>query len=693
MATSNPLQLTGLASNIDTGALVAQLMQVEQRPLDLLKSQQLSVEQRKSVLAEITSRLSSLTSKFQSLTAASTLNTKLVTTDAASTTTAQATVVATSEAANSSFKIWVDQLATTTKNQSPLAMGQAISASATLANAGFGLTPTTGTFTINNKTITIDDTTVLSDGTDAVGANTIIAKIRDSGAGVTASLVNDADGRLNKLQLTSASNIQLGSGADTSNFLTAAKVLSASSTFDGSNYNTVSTGNLGVTQAAKILNNARLTGLDPSAGSFKLNGVEIDYDPAVDTLNAVINRINASAAGVTASYDSVTDKLQLTNNSTGSIQIAMEATSPASGNFLQATGMLDAGGSVTATVTTGQNALYRIDNVANGAQQSSTSNTISGVISGVTLTLKNQSATPMSVNITQDTAATVSAVKDFVQTYNSAMSFLRSQTSYDPETKISGPFSGDSLIRNIEGQLKNILTGTADGLTGNYTKLADIGVSFGKAGSEIGATKDLVLDESKLTAALQDNSYAVRQVFNALSQTTTLTAGGTGSLTGVSGNPTARESGTYQITTKADGTISAIFTPLSGVPRPEVTGTIQAGQTNSTLIPGVILTAGATLLDGTHTITTTVQTKGVGYKAADYLDTITGQDGQLSSKKEEIDYQSESMQDQIDRMQARLDAKEKQLNDQFARMESALAQLKGQQSALDAALKQLQPAS
>jgi archaellum component FlaF (FlaF/FlaG flagellin family) len=61
--------------------------------------------------------------------------------------------------------------------------------------------------------------------------------------------------------------------------------------------------------------------LTASAGSFKINGVEIKYDAAQDSLNNVINRINTSAANVVASYDSINDQLKLSARNTGSTLI------------------------------------------------------------------------------------------------------------------------------------------------------------------------------------------------------------------------------------------------------------------------------------------------------------------------------------------------------------------------------------
>jgi flagellar hook-associated protein 2 len=76
------------------------------------------------------------------------------------------------------------------------------------------------------------------------------------------------------------------------------------------------------------------------AGMFRINGVEISFSEA-DSMSAVIQRINDSAAGVQASYDTLNDHMVLTNRVTGDLGIGLE---DVTGNFLAATGL--SGGSL-----------------------------------------------------------------------------------------------------------------------------------------------------------------------------------------------------------------------------------------------------------------------------------------------------------------------------------------------------------
>ena len=155
-------------------------------------------------------------------------------------------------------------------------------------------------------------------GTDLVSLTDVVNLINGAAIGVTASVVNDSDGRPNLLQLTSGSTIQLGSAGDTSNFLAATHVLESPTASTRT-----SVRNLGTVSTTKVLTDARLqTALSASTGTFKINGVSLTYDETTDSLNNVISRINESAAGVTATHDVQTDTLVLTSNDTARLASA-----------------------------------------------------------------------------------------------------------------------------------------------------------------------------------------------------------------------------------------------------------------------------------------------------------------------------------------------------------------------------------
>src|SRR5262249_2612666 len=144
----------------------------------------------------------------------------------------------------------------------------------------------------------------------------------------TVTAAAQADGSITLTQKTA--------GATPSIAITAAGTgtgLAAGTTANGSD-KVVSTTNLGVTDVGATLTNARLatpiSGLDPSGnGSFAINGVTINYRDT-DSVTSIINRINASSAGVTAFYDPIQDRLRITASQTGARAMTLTDTQ---GNF------------------------------------------------------------------------------------------------------------------------------------------------------------------------------------------------------------------------------------------------------------------------------------------------------------------------------------------------------------------------
>ena len=191
-----------------------------------------------------------------------------------------------------------------------------------LANAGFANPVTAGTFTVNGKAITISTSDTLQSVFDQISTAT--------GGAVTGSYNASTD----EISLASSSPIVLGSATDTSNFLQAAEL------YNNGTGTITSTSALGGINLNSTLSSANLATAISDGGSgngeFLINGVQINYNASTDTINDVLQRINDSSAGVTATYDGVNNSFKLTNKTTGDVGISMQ---DVTGNFLAATGL------------------------------------------------------------------------------------------------------------------------------------------------------------------------------------------------------------------------------------------------------------------------------------------------------------------------------------------------------------------
>ncbi len=143
-----------------------------------------------------------------------------------------------------------------------------------------------------------------------------------------------------------------------------------------------------------------------------------------------------------------------------------------------------------------------------GFDHYSATNTISGAIDGLTLSLKKVSepGTQVTLSVSYDTDGAVNRVKQFVDAYNSLQSQLASLRSYSPETGAAGPLLGDALLRSIEEQLRKDLADPVSGAVGAFSTLASIGITKTVDGK-------LRLDTEKLKEALSEDRRAVAALF------------------------------------------------------------------------------------------------------------------------------------------------------------------------------------
>ncbi len=638
----------GLASGLNTQDIITKLLQLEQRPITRLNQRKLEIQKQRDAWKDLGTRLQNLANALSALRQRSTV---IGFTVRPSDQNAPFTASANANAIAGSYTIQIQQLATATTLRSSSAVGADIDADALLRDVNFRTAVTAGTFTINGVAISVDP------ATDTL--NTVIDRINTSGAGVVASLVT-VDGRT-RLQLeatTPGGPLQIGAIGDTSNFLSVTALLGAPRTGDA----VVGTRSLTAVKTGVPLSQAMLATPVSGPGTLTINGVDIAYDPSVDSLATLLNRINASNAGVTATYDAVSDRIVLTAKTTGSLSFTVSDT----GNLAAALG-LD-----TANQQLGQNAVYSLDGGV--TWQYSTSNTITDAVPGVTLTLTRTTSAPYSFTVEPNTDAAVAAVRKFVDQFNSVLSFIADKTAYDPTTKTAGTLMGDSAVRAIETTLRRLVASPAIGAEGSYRTLADIGISFGRVGSAVGTTNQLQLDEEKLWTALRDNPTAVFELFSATSRATLTTPG---DVVSVVGTPRPPASGCYVILSDGTGTFTAEFRDTSDQVLWSNSGTIAPGGTTSTLIPGLTVTAAGTLSGATSEIVVTHR-EGVLTQLGRYLEGILGWGGVVRGRGDAFEQQLRTIDRQIDRFQQRLDDRKAQLVRQFATLERLLAELQTQ---------------
>jgi flagellar hook-associated protein 2 len=506
----------------------------------------------------------------------------------------------------------------------------------------------------------------------------VVSSINAAGLGITAAITNDANGRPNILSFTSSQGaISLGNATDTSNFLSATNLLASPGT--ATRESTLSMARL---NPSEKMVDALFFGGPPAAGdqSFTINGVQISYNIADDSLNDVLTRINSSGAGVTARYDMASDAILLEQNVNGSMAITLA--DDGAGDFLAKTGLL------AATQAMGDNAEYSLNG---GAVQYSATNAIVPV-TGVSLTLVKTTAagSPETVTIGQDAPTSAKAVKAFVDQFNAVLNAIDEATAVNiDDLGNSGELSKDATLRQVKSLLRGLVVGPALNVNSAFKNLNEIGVGFGSFGSAVGTTNRLQFDEAKFTAALKKDAASVQSLLSTFTLEASLEAGGTGSISSISGAYTGTRAGTYTLTDNGAGLLIADFVPLDGTAPTQATASVTANGTDTTLIPGVSIQMAGVLQAGTHTVAVTNTASSPIAQIREILKMQTATGGVMQKRQETYQAVSKDIAARIAQIEKSVEKEMEILRRKFIVMEQAQARASSIFSQLDQMMSQL----
>jgi len=195
-------------------------------------------------------------------------------------------------------------------------------------------------------------------------------------------------------------------------------------------------------------------------------------DTGGKTLAGIRDAINQAAdnTGVTASIfkDDTGYRLSLAANKTGTDGALAVAYSGSDVFALQTLNTdRDASGSFTPADL---NAVVKLEN---NFTITSTTNTISDAVEGVTMTLVK--AGTVTLNVDRDTASVTSTVQDFAKSYSDLIALM---------TKMRGDVlkNDQSAVSGIESQMRALLNKSAE-VTGSFSNVFQVGLSTQKNGS------------------------------------------------------------------------------------------------------------------------------------------------------------------------------------------------------------------
>lgn len=448
---------SSIGGPLDVQYIVEQIIASKKKPITDLETFQVFYTEKKKAFQELNTKVSSLETALFALTGSG-FDSK----SASSSLSDYVGASSSSTATAGDYTVTVRQMA---RAQSTTSKGYSSAGEMVLTDG------TTFTITQGTKTANISiagQTRTLSGLKDAVNS---------SGLDVTAAVVYD--GSAYKLQITSkktgtANGFTIGDGAVGTAFNTNA----LSSTFSSA--------------SSAVLTQGKTLSITEGGDTF-----DFTIDAASDSLNELADTINNTVGlDVTASVKTSGSRsyLQLTSDTAGQ-EFSISDTGTGAG--LQFARMA------------ARDALVNINTTDEADAISRSSNTVSDVISGVTLTLKKEDAsTPVTVTVSNDTAKVKENIQTFVTKFNELADFLNTQFTYNEEKNRAGVLSGEAAARKVQMDMLNLVSSRVKGIDESdpYKTMAVIGVSLNKEGK-------LEIDSAKLDDALANHLDSVKRIF------------------------------------------------------------------------------------------------------------------------------------------------------------------------------------
>jgi len=238
---------------------------------------------------------------------------------------------------------------------------------------------------------------------------------------------------------------------------------------------------------------------------------EITIDSSNNSLQGLANAINDAGAGVSAGVIDTGSGFQLvlSADETGTANAVSITANDSDGNNLDGVGLsrfafnadMEAGAGFSETIAA-TNAVMEI----NGIEVTRSSNSFENVIYGLSFSIKDIGTS--TVKVSQDVGAVTDRVQGFVDKFNALQSTIDGLAGFNSEAGVGSLLTGDSTVRALQGQLRQVLTGVVPGLeNANVRSLADVGISTDPN------TGALEFDREEFETQLKNNPDDVTALF------------------------------------------------------------------------------------------------------------------------------------------------------------------------------------
>lgn len=241
----------------------------------------------------------------------------------------------------------------------------------------------------------------------------------------------------------------------------------------------------------------------------------ITIDSGNDSLQGLANAINEANAGVSAGVIDTGSGYQLVMSADESGQanaVNISATEEVGAEGLARFGFDAANPGANPEM---QETIAATDAAMkiNGIEVTRPTNSFEDVIDGLSIDVKELGTS--TVKVSQDLGAVTDRVQGFVDKFNALQSTIDSLAGFNSEAGVGSLLTGDSTVRALQSQMRQVLTNVVPGLeNASVRSLADVGISTDPD------TGNLQFDREVFETQLKDNPDDVTALFAQQGRTT-----------------------------------------------------------------------------------------------------------------------------------------------------------------------------
>jgi flagellar hook-associated protein 2 len=551
-------------------------------------------------------------------------------------------------------------------------------------------------------------------GSYSVQVNSLALPQRSMSTGFASATASLNGGRMFDLSLSingaAASSISIANGDDTPQGIVSAINAAAlgvtaklvNTGDDTDPYKVVLTGSTGAAQAFTLSSQA--TSLSFSATDLSLNsGASFDLNLSIDgvvqtvTVPADADTPDGVVAALNAAYPNLTAKLVDTGLADEPYQIVVASNTLPPETIAITSDQAGMNFSTPLAFSSLQSA-SDASLIVEGVTYTRSSNSVTDIISGLTLDLKATTTTAVGLSLTRDTAAIKTKINDLVLAYNDVNNILNEVSNPKSTLETYGAtLIGDSVVRQVRTQLREMMLGTSSSPGTNVGALWQMGLSVDRSGV-------MSVDSTKLDAALAGNFDDVVKTFTANQNNRSATSPPYSTSAGFSSGSAAINGGAaFSVTlTGSTGTFGIPISAANSTPQGVVDAinasnqgfTAQLVQETSGSEPYKIMVMGTT---GSSGFTLTAQdasgtaVSGLSFSgngsgiAGDALRKITAllsSSGALMTQSENANTQAEKLKVTLAALQTRMQGVLDRYTRQFSAMESLVGNINSQKASL-----------